>query len=104
LTIAIYSILFSFVVGQGLIMVNREHPYIQSVLVPVDKQNNGNKYFLRDLNTIFFSVIDSSFSRSTIKDLEPYIEIRLKMYFRYVDTQGKSKKLDPKYYPFKDCV
>lgn len=80
----IYAIMFSIIICQGLIMFNKLSPFTQTLETPIDhRKENEVKYYLKDLNRILFQVLNNKFDRFTQKEIEPYIEIRLKFVRKY---------------------
>jgi len=60
--------------------------------------------YLKDLNTFPFTITDlGDWTGFTIKEIEPYIELRVFLRRRYF-KDGKRIKMPNKYFKFRDCT
>ena len=85
-----YVLVFLIAMEQAKNMVQRHQPYIQSIETPVDSAKDGlNKYGFKDINSITFSVVDNRFRKFSLKDIKPYIEIRIR--FRKAYFKGEKR-------------
>ena len=68
-------------------MLTRLQPYIQSVETPVDLAKDGlKKYYLKDLNKFTVSIRDAKGKKYNLKEIEPYLELRVKLEVIYFEN------------------
>ena len=73
-TILLKTFMVYTVVSTGVEMVKKMQPYILSTVVQVDTPNDDKKYYLSDMNTLAFSLVDTgSWPAIPMRELEPYI-------------------------------
>lgn len=68
-------------------MLQRDQPYIQSIETPVDLKDIKKEYKINDLNKMAFRIIDTNFKAYSLKEIEPYILIRLRFRKRNYENE-----------------
>jgi len=65
------------IISAGLSMVNKLQPYTLTEEIIADAEDWDKKIFLKDLNSFPFGFTElGSWPALTMKDIEPYIELR----------------------------